>query len=135
FATCYNYIKCDRIFTFSAVREPSRAQLFLLESADTRILRDCGRFQAGHACEETNWSAVPYDPKLISHLIITHADIDHIGRIPRLVKEGFKGQIISTEATRALAGPLLEDARELLINEATRYGRDPSIVKAMSPRR
>ncbi|MBX4192039.1 MBL fold metallo-hydrolase [Candidatus Parcubacteria bacterium] len=102
---------------------------FLLEDGDNKVLIDCGLYQGGHACDETNWSVFPYDPKSISTLIVTHAHIDHIGRIPRLVKEGFKGTIISTEATKALVKPLLEDALELLAREAHRCGREPLYEK------
>ncbi len=110
---------------------------FLLESGETKFLVDCGLFQSQHACEETNWSTFPYDPKTIQYLIVTHAHIDHIGRIPRLIKEGFKGKIISTEATKALAEPLLLDAIELLEREAHRCNREPlygkeDIARALS---
>ena len=105
---------------------------FLLESSPeqgrgvgAKFLIDCGLFQSAFACEETNWSAFSYDPTSIDFLIITHAHIDHIGRIPRLVREGFRGKIISTEGTRALGEPLLLDSLELLLNEARRCNREP----------
>jgi metallo-beta-lactamase family protein len=98
---------------------------FLLQSEKAKILIDCGLFQSAHACEETNWSVFPYDPKSLDILLVSHAHIDHIGRIPRLVKEGFAGKIYSTEATKALAEPLLLDSMELLRSEAHRCGREP----------
>jgi len=109
---------------------------FLLESGDTRLMVDCGLFQGREAFETENWKPFPYDSASISHLIITHAHIDHIGRIPKLVREGFKGTIISTTATKALAEPLLLDSLELLTSHAQRHHHDilydrNDIAKAM----
>ena len=64
---------------------------------------DCGLSQGQHWSDESNWAEFPFDPKTIPFLINTHAHIDHIGRIRLLVKRGFRGRIISTEATRAMA--------------------------------
>lgn len=87
---------------------------FLLDAGSAKILIDCGLTQGSRSAEADNWSDFPYDPSSIDFLIVTHAHIDHIGRIPKLVREGFAGSIISTEATKALAKPLLLDSRELL---------------------
>lgn len=97
----------------------------MLEDAATkkRILIDCGLLQSRHTCEDSNWSAFPYDPKTIDVLVVTHAHIDHVGKIPRLVKEGFTGKILSTEATKAIAGPMLEDSVELMAHEGERCGK------------
>lgn len=95
-----------------------------LES-NLRILVDCGLFQGKHTFEDKNWDPFPFDPKTISVLVNTHAHIDHIGRIPKLVREGFRGKIISTEATRALAEPLLLDAMELSHLTAKRIRKEP----------
>src|SRR3989344_2327539 len=101
---------------------------FLLETFNpdgtvgARFLVDCGLMQG--MGEEKNWEPFAYNPADISHLIVTHAHLDHIGRIPRLVKDGFKGVIISTSATMALAEPLLLDAMEILGNFAERRGRE-----------
>lgn len=90
-----------------------------------KILIDCGLFQGKHSFEEANWEPFPYNPADISVLINTHAHIDHIGRIPKLVKDGFRGTIFSTEATRALAEPLLLDAMELSARTAQHIGKEP----------
>ncbi len=90
-----------------------------------KFLIDCGLFQGKHAHEVSNWEPFPFDPKSISYLINTHAHIDHIGRIPKLVKEGYTGRILSTEATRALAEPMLLDAMELSRRTAEHIGKEP----------
>ena len=96
---------------------------FMLESGSTKILIDCGLFQGCDFCENSNYEPFAFNPKEISVLLVTHAHIDHIGRIPRLVKEGFKGKIISTEATKGLAEHLLLDSMELLARDAQVKGR------------
>jgi metallo-beta-lactamase family protein len=91
---------------------------FLFDTGGTKLLVDCGMQQGMH--EDKNWAPFAYDPADISHLIITHAHIDHIGRIPRLVRQGFKGVIISTQATHALTEPLLLDAMQIANHHAVR---------------
>lgn len=83
---------------------------FLWEIGDKRFLIDCGMEQGGRGSFERNMRPFPYDPKSIDALFVTHAHIDHIGRIPKLVKEGFKGEIYSTNETRELSNLLLMDA-------------------------
>jgi len=95
---------------------------FLLDTGSGKLLIDCGLMQG--MGEEKNWEPFAYNPAEISHLVVTHAHLDHIGRIPRLVRMGFKGKIISTSATMALAEPLLLDAMEILGNFAERRGRE-----------
>lgn len=110
---------------------------FLLESGEVKFLVDCGLAQGMHSAEEVNWEPFSYDPASIPLLIVTHAHIDHIGKIPKLVKDGFRGKILSTEPTRAMAHPLLMDSMELLAHDAKKhnkpelYGKD-DIEKALS---
>jgi metallo-beta-lactamase family protein len=87
---------------------------FLLADDSIRILVDCGLQQGTALADELNWEPFPYNPKEIDVLIITHAHIDHIGRIPKLVHDGFRGAIYSTDATRALALPMLRDTINIL---------------------
>ncbi len=95
----------------------------MLKSGDTKILVDCGLFQGCDFCGEANYEPFLFDPKEIQVLLITHAHIDHIGRIPRLVKEGFKGKILSTAATKGLSEHLLLDSMELLAHDAQVRGK------------
>lgn len=94
-------------------------------SVGARFLVDCGLFQGEHTAEKSNWAPWRFDPKEITALINTHAHIDHIGRIPKLVKDGYRGPIISTKATKALAEPMLLDALELNSYDAKKHGLEP----------
>jgi len=94
-----------------------------LGTTKIRILVDCGLRQG--IGEEINWEEFPYAPGDISHLVVTHAHLDHIGLIPKLVKDGFKGTIISTKATKTLVEPLLLDALEILERAAQHRQRPP----------
>lgn len=87
---------------------------FLLEIEDKKILVDCGLTQGVKMADDINWDPFPYNPKEVDILFITHAHIDHIGRIPKLIDEGFRGKIYSTKPTRGLAGIMLEDTMEIL---------------------
>ncbi len=93
---------------------------FLLQFDNKRVLVDCGLIQGEKFAMRENREDFGYDPKSIDMLFITHAHLDHIGRIPKLVKEGFKGPIYSTPETMSLAELILEDAVGILDKEARR---------------
>ncbi len=80
-----------------------------------RILVDCGMFQGKQ--EEWNERAFGFNPKKIDTLLITHAHLDHVGRIPKLVKEGFGGTIVATKPTLELAHVVLMDSARLMEEE------------------
>ena len=75
-----------------------------LECAGKNLLIDCGMFQGGRELEEENAAPLGFDPAALDFLLLTHAHLDHCGRLPLLVKRGFRGEIIATAATRELAG-------------------------------
>lgn len=89
----------------------------LLETAQIKILIDCGMFQGSDEHGEANRLDFKFTPSAIDALIVTHAHLDHVGRIPKLVRDGFRGVIYSTAATRELARPILEDALHLAERE------------------
>lgn len=91
---------------------------FLLDIGDKKILIDCGVLQrassSNEKCDTANATPFLYDPSTVDALIVTHAHADHIGRIPKLVRDGFKGEIYSTRATRDLATIMFEDALSIM---------------------
>ncbi|OGI60697.1 hypothetical protein A2641_02235 [Candidatus Nomurabacteria bacterium RIFCSPHIGHO2_01_FULL_37_25] len=91
---------------------------FLLEVDGKKILVDCGLIQGTKLADDINWDPFPYDSREIDILFVTHAHVDHLGRIPKLINEGFHGKIYSTEPTRALAFPMLEDTAGILSKNA-----------------
>ncbi|HEX9608867.1 MAG TPA: MBL fold metallo-hydrolase [Candidatus Paceibacterota bacterium] len=101
---------------------------FLLKRTDggtPSILIDCGLVQGARFCDECNSKPFPYKPQEIDYLFITHAHADHIGRVPFLIKRGFKGTILSTLATRDIAEVMLADSLKIIQEEAARAGTKP----------
>ena len=86
-----------------------------------RILVDCGLVQGEKLAQDDNWEPFSYDPKTIDYLFITHSHIDHIGRIPKLVHDGFVGKIIATPPTCALTRPMLEDTAGILSRDTEHH--------------
>jgi len=90
----------------------------LVTCGKRRILVDCGMFQGGRELHEENEEPFQFDASSIDYLLLTHAHLDHCGRIPLLVKRGFRGEIITTAATRELARLVLLDSAHLQEEEA-----------------
>jgi metallo-beta-lactamase family protein len=84
----------------------------LIEVGDQRILLDCGTFQGLSDVRERNRSFV-FTPESITHVVLSHAHLDHCGMLPLLVKRGFTGKIFATPATRDVAEYMLNDAASI----------------------
>lgn len=90
----------------------------LIECAGTRVLIDCGMYQGSGELHEENAEPFGFDVATVEYVLLTHAHLDHCGRLPLLVQRGFRGEIITTSATRELARLVLLDAAHLQEEEA-----------------
>jgi metallo-beta-lactamase family protein len=104
--------------TFLGGVETVTGSKYLLETGEQRILIDCGLFQGFKQLRLRNWSPLPVDPKSIDIVVLTHAHLDHTGYLPLLIKHGFAGPVICTEATRDLCAILLPDSGHLQEKDA-----------------
>jgi metallo-beta-lactamase family protein len=95
----------------------------LVECAGKRVLIDCGLYQGGHELDEENAEHFGFDAAAINYVLLTHAHLDHCGRLPLLVKRGFRGEIIATSATRELARVVMLDSAHLQEEEAKYQAR------------
>ncbi len=91
---------------------------YLLESNGKKVLVDCGLFQGLRELRERNWQELPFDPKELDAILITHAHIDHTGFLPRVVKLGYEGKVYTSSATGDLMKILLPDSARLQEEEA-----------------
>src|SRR3989344_4821955 len=98
---------------------------FLIEGARGKMLVDCGIEQGADFAVADVYGPFPYEAGAIDALVVTHAHLDHVGRIPKLVKDGFRGPIYMTPPTRDLAALILLDSGHMLAEEAERLGRQP----------
>jgi metallo-beta-lactamase family protein len=96
----------------------------LLETGSHRILIDCGLFQGSGELHEDNSAPLGFDPASLDCVLLTHAHLDHCGRLPLLVKRGFRGHIVTTQATCELARLVMLDAAHLHEEEARRRASD-----------
>ena len=86
--------------SFHGAAETVTGSKYLLEAEGTSILIDCGQFQGIKELRERNWDVLPFDAAKLTSVILTHAHIDHVGYLPRLVKQGFRGAIHCTPGQR-----------------------------------
>ncbi len=91
---------------------------YLIETDRSRIMIDCGLFQGFKQLRERNWAPLPVAPSSIDAVLITHAHLDHSGYLPALVRDGYRGPIHSTHATKRLCELLLPDSGHLMEADA-----------------
>jgi len=97
----------------------------ILEVAGVTVMIDCGLFQGVKVCDDKNKEPFPYDPSTVDVLFVTHAHLDHVGRIPKLLNEGFKGKIYSTVPPRDIAKLMFDDTVRVIAREAKADGHEP----------
>lgn len=103
---------------FLGAAETVTGSKYLLSVGERRILVDFGMFQGPKKLRERNWDRFPFDPATISDVLLTHAHMDHVGLLPRLVREGFRGPVICTEGTARLAEIVLRDGAKIQEQDA-----------------
>jgi len=109
--------------SFHGATEGVTGSCHLIQVADKKILVDCGLFQGPKDVEEANANPFGFEPAAIDYLLLTHAHLDHCGRIPLLVKQGFEGEIITTGATQELARIIMLDSAFLNEQDVRRKNR------------
>lgn len=111
--------------TFAGGAQTPTGSNFILDVGGKRIMIDCGLYQGEKVSLDNNMAPFTYDVKSIDALFITHAHLDHVGRIPKLVADGYHNPIYSTAATREVAELVLLDSMGVLGKEAARENKPP----------
>jgi metallo-beta-lactamase family protein len=103
--------------TFFGATGQVTGSCYLLENNNFRLLLDCGLFQGSKDTEAQNTADFPFDPSSIEAVVLSHAHLDHCGRLPKLVKDGFKGKVFLTEASFSLLELMLRDAVHIQLRD------------------
>lgn len=111
-----------KISFHGAAREVT-GSCYLVETERARVLVDCGMFQGSYTCASKNFDDFAFDPSTIDAVVITHAHLDHTGRLPKLVKGGFHGKVYCTPPTMELAKLVVEDAFHIMRDDFEREYR------------
>ena len=113
----------DPVLAFLGAARTVTGSKTLLDTGAHRVLVDAGLFQGRKELRERNWGPLPVDAASIDAVLLTHAHIDHCGYLPRLVRDGFRGPVVCTVGTRALAEIVLPDSAHLQEEEAAYANR------------
>ncbi len=97
---------------------------YLIETGQTTLMIDCGMFQGLKELREMNWVGLPIEVEKVEYVLLTHGHLDHVGYLPRLIKEGFKGDIIGTAPTLDIAEIVLKDSGKIHEEEAERAKKE-----------
>src|SRR3989344_4989665 len=121
---------------YGATREVT-GSCYLIETKRARVLIDCGLFQGSSYADAKNFRDFEFDPKTIDAVAITHGHLDHVGRLPKLVKEKFSGHIYATPPTRDIAKVVMENTVTIMRDDERRESRpmlygDADVEKTMT---
>ncbi len=122
-----------RITVYGAAREVT-GSCYLVETANTRVVLECGLFQGSSFSESKNLRPFGFDAATVDAVVITHAHLDHVGRLPKLVHEGFRGPAYVTCPTKAMARIILEDAYQIMVENHQLDGKplfydEPDLIR------
>jgi metallo-beta-lactamase family protein len=109
---------------FLGASEVVTGSKFLIETTEKNILIDCGMFQGLKELRELNWKDLTVNVQTIDVVLLTHGHLDHVGYLPRLVQQGFKGVIIGTAPTLAIAEIILKDSAKIHEEEAEKANKE-----------
>lgn len=109
--------------TFHGAARTVTGSKFLLEAGGAQVLVDCGLFQGLKPLRLRNWDPTPFDLRLLSAIVLTHAHLDHTGYLPRVVREGYAGSIFGTAASNELAELILLDSAKCQEQDAAYANR------------
>ena len=109
--------------TFCGAASGVTGSCHLISTENHKILLDCGQFQGGDDPDGANRADFPFNPADIDCVVLSHAHVDHCGRLPLLIKRGFKGLIYCTDATADLIDVMLKDAAHICEQDAERDNR------------
>ena len=112
-----------KIYFFGAAGTVTGSK-FLIEALDKRILIDCGMFQGLKSLRQLNWNNLPINVKDIDIVLLTHGHLDHAGFLPRILKQGFIGEIIGTAPTLSIAEIILRDSAKIHEEEANKANKE-----------
>ena len=120
------YLHMSKIkITFAGGAQSPTGSNFLLEIGNSRFLVDCGLYQGSKIASDDNRKDFTYDVANITAMFVTHSHLDHVGRIPKIIKDGYKGDIYSVDATKELAAFVMADSLHVLTKESEREGLVP----------
>ncbi|PIZ92971.1 MAG: MBL fold metallo-hydrolase [Candidatus Magasanikbacteria bacterium CG_4_9_14_0_2_um_filter_41_10] len=123
--------------TFFGAAHEVTGSCHLIETNSEKILFDCGMFQGGQFNEEKNHEDFGFDPASLDAVVVSHAHLDHTGRIPKLVRDGYRGPIYGTDGTLELAALIWKDAYHIMKYNNKKTGEpvlytEEDVQKAMS---
>ena len=109
--------------TFLGAARTVTGSKYLLEHEGVRVLVDCGLFQGLKPLRERNWEPFPVPPESITAVVLTHAHLDHVGYLPRIVMQGFSGRVFCTAGTKDLCRIVLPDSGRIQEEDAANANR------------